>query len=66
MDIMLYMIPVALITGLAWLFVFLWSMKNGQLDDLDGASHRALFAEDDRDARPLPAVQRIASQEKKS
>lgn len=47
MDIMLVMIPVALLTGLGWLFVFLWSMKSGQLDDLDGASHRALFAEDD-------------------
>lgn len=46
-DIMLVMIPVALLTGLGWLFVFLWSMKSGQLDDLDGASHRALFAEDD-------------------
>jgi cbb3-type cytochrome oxidase maturation protein len=54
MDIMLYMIPVALLTGLLWLFAFLWSMKNGQLDDLDGASHRALFAEDDqiRTAKP--------------
>jgi cbb3-type cytochrome oxidase maturation protein len=46
MDIMLYMIPIALITGLLWLFAFLWSMKHGQMEDLDGASHRALFYDD--------------------
>ncbi len=46
MNVMLYMIPMALITGLLWLFAFLWSMKNGQLDDLDGASHRALFGDE--------------------
>lgn len=56
MDIMLFMIPFALVTGLLWLFAFLWSLKNGQLEDLDGASQRALFDEDDLEAH-APAVQ---------
>jgi len=42
-----FLIPAALLLGLLGLVAFLWSLKSGQFDDLDGASHRALFDEDD-------------------
>ncbi|WP_138380843.1 cbb3-type cytochrome oxidase assembly protein CcoS [Luteithermobacter gelatinilyticus] len=47
MDIIIYLIPIALFLGLVGLGAFLWSLKSGQYDDLDGASYRALFEEDD-------------------
>ena len=50
MEILLYLIPIALTLGLLGLAGFLWSMKNNQYDDLDGAAHRILF--DDEDDRP--------------
>lgn len=45
------LIPVALILGLMGLLAFLWALKSGQFDDLDGAAHRILF-EDEDDAQP--------------
>ena len=41
-----YLIPVSLALGLAGLILFLWSLKNGQYEDLDGASERILYDED--------------------
>ena len=40
------LIPVALGLGLAGLLAFLWSVKSGQYDDLDGAAAR-IFDDDD-------------------
>ena len=42
----LYLIPVALVLGAAGLGAFLWSLRSGQYDDLDGAAERILFDED--------------------
>jgi len=47
MDVLLYLIPIALFLGLLGLAAFLWSMKNNQYDDLDGAAHRILNDDDD-------------------
>ena len=47
MDGLIYLIPVALFLGLVGLGCFLWTIKNGQYDDLEGATYRALFEEDD-------------------
>ena len=41
-----YLIPVALALGAAGLAAFLWSLRNGQYDDLDGAAERILFDDD--------------------
>ena len=38
MSILLYMIPLALLIGLFWLAGFIWSLKTGQYEDLDGAA----------------------------
>lgn len=45
---LLYLIPAALFLGLLGLGAFLWSVRSGQYDDLDGAAWRILF-EDDED-----------------
>ncbi|MBK8906836.1 MAG: cbb3-type cytochrome oxidase assembly protein CcoS [Rhodospirillales bacterium] len=47
MDILLFLIPAALFLGLVGLGAFLWALKSGQFDDLDGAAHRILFDDDD-------------------
>jgi len=46
MDILIYLIPVALLLGLFGLVAFIWSIKSGQYNDLDGAAHRILIDED--------------------
>lgn len=43
MTALLYLIPVALFLGLCGLAAFLWSLKSGQYDDLEGAAQRILF-----------------------
>ncbi|MBX3531361.1 MAG: cbb3-type cytochrome oxidase assembly protein CcoS [Rhizobiaceae bacterium] len=52
MSLLAWLVPVALGMGLAGLLAFLWSMKSGQLEDLDGAAERVLLH--DTDDAPLP------------
>ena len=47
MNTLLLLIPVSLLVGLVALGTFLWAMRDGQFDDLDGAANRILFDEDD-------------------
>lgn len=47
MDVLVFLIPATLILGLLGLAAFLWSLKRGQYDDLDGAAQRILFDEDE-------------------
>ena len=42
MDILLYLIPIALVMGGLWLCGFLWALKNGQLEDPEGSASRIL------------------------
>lgn len=39
----LFLIPIALGLGLAGLWAFLWSLRSGQYEDLDGAAARILL-----------------------
>ncbi len=41
------LIPIALGMGLMGLAAFLWSMRAGQYDDMEGAAHRILIDEED-------------------
>ncbi len=50
MSGLLYLIPIALFLGLLGLGAFLWSLKSGQYEDLDGAAHRILFDDDEDDS----------------
>ncbi len=44
---LLLLIPIAIALGLVGLAAFLWALRNGQFDDLDGAAQRILFDDDD-------------------
>jgi cbb3-type cytochrome oxidase maturation protein len=46
MEVLIYLVPMALALGLIGLFAFVWSLKNGQYEDLDGAAWRAIVDED--------------------
>ncbi len=52
MTVLLYLVPLALFLGLVGLFAFLWSLRNHQYDDLDGAALRIL---DDNDVETRSA-----------
>jgi cbb3-type cytochrome oxidase maturation protein len=47
MNSLVFLIPVALVLGGAALAAFLWSLRSGQYDDLDGAAARILLDDDD-------------------
>ena len=49
MTILLYLVPAALGVGLMALGAFMWSLKSGQYEDLDGAAHRILNDDDLKD-----------------
>lgn len=50
MSILIYLIPVALFLGAVSLLGFLWALRSGQYDDLDGAAERILL--DPEDTKP--------------
>jgi cbb3-type cytochrome oxidase maturation protein len=47
-NALVFLIPAALTLGLVGLVAFLWALRSGQLDDLDGAAVRMLRDEQDR------------------
>lgn len=52
MNVLVYLVPMALGLGLAGLAAFMWSLRNGQYDDMDGAALRVLD-DDDIPRKPL-------------
>lgn len=48
MDILIYLIPIALVMGGLWLWGFMWALKSGQFDDPEGAANRILFDEENK------------------
>jgi cbb3-type cytochrome oxidase maturation protein len=47
MGILIFLAPAAVCMGLIGLAAFLWSLRSGQYDDLEGAAHRILIDEED-------------------
>ena len=43
MDVLVILIPIALFLGAVGLAAFVWALKSGQFDDLDGAAMRILI-----------------------
>ncbi|MGF7008195.1 cbb3-type cytochrome oxidase assembly protein CcoS [Aminobacter sp. BE322] len=43
MSGLIFLLPIALFLGGLGLAAFLWSLKSGQYDDLDGAAQRILI-----------------------
>lgn len=56
MTYAVWLAPLGLAMGLVGLLAFLWSMKSGQLEDLDGAAERVLLS--DAADRPLSTDRR--------
>lgn len=50
MTIVVYLIPIAIFLGVLGLTAFVWSVRSGQFDDLEGAAHRILIEDDDKPA----------------
>ncbi len=47
MEILAILIPAALGLGLLGLVAFLWALRSGQFEDMDGAALRILIDDDD-------------------
>jgi cbb3-type cytochrome oxidase maturation protein len=60
MEILIILVPLALALGLAGLLAFLWSLKSGQYDDLEGAAWRAIADDDEPPAQLPPQPQQAA------
>jgi cbb3-type cytochrome oxidase maturation protein len=46
MSVLVYLVPIALALGALGLAAYLWALRSGQFDDLDGAAERILFDDD--------------------
>jgi cbb3-type cytochrome oxidase maturation protein len=46
MSILVYLVPAALLLGGLGLAAFMWSLRSGQYDDLEGAAERILYDDD--------------------
>lgn len=46
MNVLVYLVPAALALGLTGLGAFLWSLRAGQYEDMEGAALRMLSDDD--------------------
>jgi cbb3-type cytochrome oxidase maturation protein len=56
MDILYLLIPLAVLIMIVAVAAFIWAVKNGQYEDLEGPAHRILMDDDDPripSARPV-------------
>jgi cbb3-type cytochrome oxidase maturation protein len=56
MTALAWLIPCALVLGVAGLAAFLWALNTGQFEDLEGAGWRAI--QDDEIEPPAPDAKR--------
>lgn len=47
MDILLILIPIALLMGGIGLVAFIWALRSKQFEDLEGEAERILYQDDD-------------------
>lgn len=52
MNILLLLIPAALLLGFAGLAAFIWALRSGQFEDLDGAAVRILDDDGEESGTP--------------
>lgn len=52
MDVLVILVPMALLLGLAGLAAFLWSLHSGQYEDLEGAAQRILLDDEPDTDKP--------------
>jgi cbb3-type cytochrome oxidase maturation protein len=56
MEVLVFLVPLALTLGALGLMGFLWSLKNGQYDDLEGAGWRAIADDEPVSEEPVRAT----------
>ncbi len=65
MSSLYFLIPMAVIILAAGIWAFVWSVKSGQFEDMDGPAHRILMDDDDpnipEDARVVKRPQNPSS-----
>ncbi|WP_341487729.1 cbb3-type cytochrome oxidase assembly protein CcoS [Pararhizobium sp. A13] len=49
MSSLVFLVPLALLLGATALGAFLWSLRSGQYEDLDGAAERILMDDDENE-----------------
>lgn len=47
MSVLIFLIPISLVLGATGLIAFLWSLRSGQYQDLDGDAERVLLDDED-------------------
>lgn len=67
MDVLTLLIPIALLLLVVMVGLFLWSIRSGQFDDLEGPAHRILM-DDDPQGAPSDAERKdsVAAEERES
>ncbi|UGY15627.1 cbb3-type cytochrome oxidase assembly protein CcoS [Bradyrhizobium septentrionale] len=63
-----FLVPIAIGMGLAGLASFMWTLKSGQYEDLEGAAERILFEGSEGpvvEKRPVPPAGTQSDQRKK-
>lgn len=55
MEVLVILVPLAIALGAIGLAGFLWSLKSGQYDDLDGAAWRAIADDEPADGEAKQA-----------
>jgi cbb3-type cytochrome oxidase maturation protein len=61
---LIYLIPIALFLGLLGLAAFLWALRSGQFEDLDGAASRILY--DDDPSAPVSGRRREPARDRRA
>jgi len=59
MDILYLLIPLSLVFVVVIAYAFLWAVKSGQFEDMEGPAHRILM-----DDEPISLMAESAAQEK--
>jgi len=59
-----FLVPIAIGMGLAGLAAFMWTLKNGQYDDLEGAAVRILLEANDGPEPDKPGEQTLRRERK--
>ncbi len=54
MSGLVILIPVALLLSGIGLVAFLWTLRSGQFDDLEGAAERILFEDENKQEKQIP------------
>ena len=59
MDILYFLIPLSILLVIIIVAAFLWAIRSGQFDDLEGPAHRILLDDDEQDGQsPVEGGQR--------